>query len=172
MSLKDQEFQKVYREHADYVFALARRLSKSQADAEDLFQEVFLKAFRFFDSFRGGSMKSWLRSIVVTTNVSRHRGLKNQPTVALDDHEGWRESVPDPSPSPQERVESAERWEKAKGALEKLSPEARTILVLREIEDLDYQQISEILGVPKGTVRSRLARGREALRKVLETSDG
>ena len=109
---------------------------------------------------------------MVTTNVTRHRGLKNQPTVALDDHEGWRESVPDHSPSPQERAESAERWEKAKRALEQLTPEARTILVLREIEDLDYQQISEILGIPKGTVRSRLARSREALRKVLESSDG
>lgn len=166
-----EEFDKLYEEQADFVYNLSRRLSKTRSDAEDLFQDTFLKAYRFLPKFRGGSVKSWLRKIAVTTNISRHRGLKNQPTVAMDAHEGWKDSLPDQSEGPVEQAERGETREQIESALRQLSEDARTILVLREIEGLDYDELSTTLDIPKGTVRSRLARAREALRKVLE-ADG
>jgi RNA polymerase sigma-70 factor, ECF subfamily len=170
--LSQPDFDTVYDEQADFVFSLSRRLSKTKSDAEDLFQESFLKAFRFFPKFRGGSVKGWLRKIVVTTNISRHRGKKNQPVLPLEEHEGWKESIPDEGAGPAELAELEEQKCSLQVALGQLGEDARTVLVLREIEGLDYEEIAQTLDIPKGTVRSRLARGREALRRVLEQSDG
>ena len=170
--MEGQEFDSIYKEQADFVYSLSRRLSKTRSDAEDLFQESFLKAYRFFPKFRGGSVKSWLRRIVITTNISSHRGLKNKPSVALDEQPGWKESIPDESAGPEKLVEQADVTKRLEEALSELTDDARTILVLREIEGLDYQEIAEALEIPKGTVRSRLARAREALRVVLEARDG
>ena len=171
-TLSNSDFDKIYHEQADYVYGLSRRISKSKCDAEDLFQEAFLRAYRFLPKFRGGSVKGWLRRIVVTTNISRHRGLKNQALVPLEQNPGWKESIPDEQAGPQEVVEQADDQRRVQLALEELGEDARTILVLREIEGLDYQEIAEVLEIPKGTVRSRLARAREALRLVLEKRDG
>lgn len=169
--MSGQDFDSIYEEQADYVYSLSRRVSKTRSDAEDLFQEAFLKAYRFLPRFRGGSVKSWLRRIVINTNISNHRGLKNQPTLPLDEKPGWKESVPDKSAGPEEMAEQADTTERLQDALAELTEDARTVLVLREIEGLNYQEIADLLEVPKGTVRSRLARAREALRQVLEARD-
>ena len=166
------QFDHVYEEQSNFVYNLARRLSKTQTDAEDLFQESFLKVLRFLPKFRGGSVRSWVRQIVVTTNISRYRGKKNQPQAALDEHEGWKESIPDESAGPETQAEQEEQKRELNEALERLNESAREILVLREMQGLSYDEIAELLEVPKGTVRSRLARAREALRVVLEGSDG
>lgn len=171
-TLANEDFDKVYQEQADYVYSLACRLSRSKVEAEDLFQESFLKIYRFLPKFRGGSLKGWLRSIVVTTNISLHRGLKNKPLAALDESPGWKESLPDLEAGPDEMAQRGDDKRVLREALAKLSEDARTILILREIEGLDYQEIAELLSLPKGTVRSRLARAREALRKVLEGNHG
>jgi RNA polymerase sigma-70 factor (ECF subfamily) len=170
--VSDQEFDTIYEEQADYVYSLSRRLSKTRCDAEDLFQEAFLKAYRFLPKFRGGSVKSWLRRIVINTNISSHRGLKNQPTLPLDEKPGWKESIPDESAGPEEVAEQTDASNRLQDALAELTEDARKVLVLREIEGLNYQEIADVLEVPKGTVRSRLARAREALRVVLEGRDG
>jgi RNA polymerase sigma-70 factor, ECF subfamily len=167
-----EDFDTIYEEQADYVYSLSRRLSKTRSDAEDLFQEAFLKAYRFLPKFRGGSVKGWLRRIVINTNISSHRGLKNQPTLPLDEKPGWKESIPDDSAGPQKIAEQTEAKQRLQDALAELTEDARTVLVLREIEGLNYSEISEALEVPKGTVRSRLARARESLRAVLEGRDG
>lgn len=171
-TLSNSDFDKIYHEQADYVYGLSRRVSKSKSDAEDLFQEAFLKAYRFLPKFRGGSVKSWLRRIVVTTNISKHRGLKNQALIPLEQNPGWKESIADEQAGPQEVIEQSEDKRRVQLALQELGEAARTILVLREIEGLDYQEIAELLEIPKGTVRSRLARARESLRVVLEERDG
>lgn len=170
--LDENDFHRVYEEQADFVFNLSRRLAKTKNDAEDLFQESFLKAYRFFPKFRGGSIRGWLRKIVVTTNISAHRGLKNKPLVALEDHEGWKDALVDPSAGPEELTQQREKQQVLQRALGELSEEARTVIVLREVEGLNYEEISQVLDVPKGTVRSRLARAREALRQILEKQDG
>lgn len=162
------DFDSIYEEQADYVYNLSCRLSKTRSDAEDLFQESFLKAYRFLPKFRGGSIKSWLRRIVITTNISSHRGLKNKPSVPLDEKPGWKESLPDEGAGPETVAVQTDTARQLEEALSELTEDARTVLVLREIEGLDYQEIADALEIPKGTVRSRLARAREALRVVLE----
>jgi RNA polymerase sigma-70 factor (ECF subfamily) len=169
--LSGQDFDTIYEEQANYVYSLSRRLSKTRSDAEDLFQEAFLKAYRFLPKFRGGSIKGWLRRIVVNTNISTHRGLKNQPTVALDEKPGWKESIADESAGPDEVAMRTDTKQRLQEALGELTEDARTVLVLREVEGLDYQEIADVLEIPKGTVRSRLARAREAFRVVLEGRD-
>lgn len=170
--VSSHDFHTIYREQADYVYNLSRTLCRNTDDAEDLFQESFLKAYRFLPKFRGGSVKSWLRSIVITTNISSHRGLKNQPTAALEDKEGWKDSIVENGPGPDEQLESRDTADRLRWGLAQLADDWRRVLVLRELEGLNYAEIAETLGVPVGTVRSRLARAREALRRVLEDNHG
>lgn len=166
------EFEEVYQEQADFVYSLSRRLSREATEADDLFQEVFLKVYRFLPKYQGGSLRGWLRRIAVTTYTSMKRGQKNQPMIALEDKPGWKENVPDPSAGPLELTERNQDKEVLEAALGCLTEDFRTIIILRELEDLDYSEISEVLDIPVGTVRSRLARARMALRKELEKSDG
>ncbi len=165
---QNSNFEDVYEEHADFVYSLSRRLSRGNADAEDLFQEVFLRVHRFLPKFQGGSVRGWLRRIVVNTNSSLKRGKKNQAVAHLDEMEGWKESIADSGETPDEAAERTSTREGLEHALAHLSEDFRTVLILREVEDLDYSEIAEVLNVPVGTVRSRLARARMALRKELE----
>lgn len=167
---ENSSFEQVYEEQADFVYSLSRRLSRGNADAEDLFQEVFLRVHRFLPKFQGGSVRGWLRRIVVNTNSSMKRGKKNQALAHLDEMPGWKESLPDSAETPDELAERASAREGLEQALARLSEDFRTVLILREVEDLDYSEIAELLNVPVGTVRSRLARARMALRKELEAT--
>ncbi len=153
------------------MYNLSRRLSRGNADAEDLFQEVFLRVHRFLPKFQGGPIRGWLRRIVVNTNTSMKRGKKNQTMAHLDESPGWKESIPDSGETPHEVAERTSTREGLEQALAHLSEDFRTVLILREIEDLDYSEIAGLLEVPVGTVRSRLARARLALRKQLEAAD-
>ena len=164
------DFEEVYEEQADFVYSLSRRLSRGNSDAEDLFQEVFLRVHRFLPKFQGGSVRGWLRRIVVNTNASMKRGKKNQNLAHLDETPGWKDSIADSAETPAELAERASTRQGLEAALAELSEDFRTILILREVEDLDYSEIAEVLNVPVGTVRSRLARARMALRKQLETT--
>lgn len=161
-------FEEVYEQQADFVYGLSRRLSRGNADAEDLFQEVFLRVHRFLPKFQGGSVRGWLRRIVVNTNHSMKRGKKNQTLAHLDEMPGWKDSIPDAAEGPSELAERGDVRRGLEKSLACLSDDFRTILILREVEDLDYSEIAEVLDVPVGTVRSRLARARMALRKQLE----
>lgn len=162
-------FEEVYQEEADFVFNLSRRLSRGLADAEDLFQEVFLRVHRFLPNHKGGSVRGWLRRIVVNTNVTMKRGRKNQVLPSLDQVEGWKESIPDQGEGPLQAVERAASRSAIDEVLANLSEDFRTILVLREVESLDYGEIATILDIPIGTVRSRLARARLAFREFMES---
>ena len=169
--MSGRDFDRIYCENSDYVYALSRRLSHSRTDAEDLFQESFLKAYRFLHQVQVESVKGWLRRIVVTTHISRHRGRKREPDLPLEERLEWVESLADERSDPEVLAQRAEANQRLLAALNELSEDARTTLVLREIEGLNYQEISEALDIRKGTVRSRLARAREALRLVLTVSD-
>src|SRR6185295_18142906 len=144
------------------------------SDAADVVQDVFIKIFRNVGSFRGdSSLKTWIYRIGVNEAknhrrwFSRHRqqevGLEPEPGEA----QGYQDWLQDPHPSPFEVARDQETHALVEAALQEVGPAFRAALILREIEGLSYDQIAEILELNLGTVKSRILRGREALRKNL-----
>jgi len=156
------------------VFNLVSRLVWEADDACDVVQEVFLKIFRKIGSFRGdSSFKTWVYRIAVNEahNHSRWSGRHRGHEVGLEgegEARDYRETLPASGCSPYEYALDQERHRLVGEALAELSPAFRSAVVLRDVEDLSYEDIAEILRLPLGTVKSRILRGREALRRKLE----
>jgi len=162
------------------VFNLVSHIIESQADAPDVLQDVFIKIFKGIGSFNGASsLKTWIYRIAVHEASNHRRGwIRRQGREPF--------SVDDPdSPSsvaaaeaaasdrdPYQVLEQAERTEVVRRALASLAPPYRTVVVLREIEGLPYDEIAQVLGLAEGTVKSRLLRGRELLRRKLASYVG
>jgi RNA polymerase sigma-70 factor (ECF subfamily) len=167
------EFEAVYREHADYVYNLAYRLSGSPGDADDLLQETFIRVYRYLSGYAGGSLRGWLRRIVVNLFLTRVKQQSRQSHLSLDgaEEEGRlrrvEEALLDHSGDPGWRMEQVSLDDRVQSSLDAIPTEYRLALVLRELDDLSYDQIAAVLGVPIGTVRSRLARARAMLRQQL-----
>jgi RNA polymerase sigma-70 factor (ECF subfamily) len=156
------------------VYALALRLLNDQSEACDVVQEVFLKVFRNVGSFRGQStLKTWIYRITVNEAHNarrwffRHRRREVELDTNPDEARNWKDIIPDRSRSPFEVAVDREQHVMIEAALEKINPIFREAVVLRDITDLAYEEIAEILGVSLGTVKSRILRGREALREEL-----
>jgi RNA polymerase sigma-70 factor, ECF subfamily len=156
------------------VYNIASRLLDDPAEAADVVQEVFLKIFRNIGMFREeSSLKTWIYRIAVNEArnhhrwFSRHCGQEVDLEPAPGETHGYQDWVPDPAPSPFEKALDHETRSLIEEALSKVNPKYRAALVLREIEDLPYDEIAEILQISLGTVKSRILRGREALRKHL-----
>ena len=173
----DQEaFERLVEENQNKVYSLALRLVGDREEAADLAQEAFLKAWQGLRSFQGeSSFATWLYRL--TTNVcidhlrrqKRRQGV--EAAVSLDDEDsGWAEPA-DWDQDPQRKLEQSERGRALARALEQLPDHQRRPLVLREISGLSYQEIGQALDLDLGTVKSRIARARLALRKIL-SSDG
>lgn len=156
---RDLDFDELYRQYSPTVYRLALRLCNHSSDAEDVFQEVFLRVYRFLDSHRGGSIPGWLRRITTNVFLSKQRLASSREVP--DESAG--EAVPSLVDDPAGQLEAALLGPELDSALQSLAPEIRATIVLRCLEDLSYQEISELLEVPIGTVRSRLARGRASL---------
>ena len=159
------------------VYVLALRLLSDSSEASDVVQEVFLKVFRNIGSFRGQStLKTWIYRITVNEAHNarrwffRHRRREVELETNPEESRDWKESIPDRSRSPFEEAVHRERHSMLEAALEQISPIFREAVVLRDITDLSYEQIAEVLGVSLGTVKSRILRGREALREQLAGS--
>ncbi|AKM28907.2 RNA polymerase subunit sigma [Pandoraea faecigallinarum] len=157
--------------HLDAAYNLARWLSGSASDADDIVQEAYLRALRFFDGFRGENARAWLLAIVRNTWLTewRRRSDATDSTSFDEAVQGLYEDVrlpgwDDASPGDPERL-AVRRDECAlvREALATLPVVFREVLVLREMEDMSYREIETIVGVPAGTVMSRLARGRRML---------
>jgi RNA polymerase sigma-70 factor, ECF subfamily len=156
------------------IYSLVHRLVDDQSDASDVTQDVFLKVFRSIGSFRGqSSLKTWIYRIAVNEAHNRRRwfGRHRRPEVGLETQEegsrGLIDSLCDHSRSPYEQALN-EEWRTAiHKALDGLNPVFRSAVVLRDIEDLSYEEIADVLEVSLGTVKSRILRGREALRRSL-----
>jgi RNA polymerase sigma-70 factor (ECF subfamily) len=155
------------------VFNLVSRLVDNPADAADVAQEVFLKVFRKVDGFRSeSSLKTWIYRIAVNEARNqrrwfvRHRG-KEIGLESESDAQGPRDWLSDPGRSPYQTALDQETHALIESALQKVSPNYRAAVVLREVEGLSYEEISEVLEVSLGTVKSRILRGRESLRKHL-----
>ena len=166
-------FQQMALPHLDAAYNLARWLCGNGHDADDVVQEAFMRAYRFFDTFHGETARPWLLAIVRRTWYTewRRRSGGVNATVEFDENlddesfEGWSSSSPDP----EALLIRDEDTRLVHEALELLPVEYREVLILRELEDLSYREIATIADLPVGTVMSRLARGRRKLATALTT---
>lgn len=159
------------------VYALALRLLDDPSEACDVVQEVFLKVFRNVGAFRGQStLKTWIYRITVNEAHNarrwffRHRRAEVELDKNPDECRSWKEIIPDRSRSPFDEAFDGEQHIMIEAALKRINPIFREAVALRDISDLAYEEIAEILGVSLGTVKSRILRGREALREELAGS--
>ena len=176
----NQDFERQMLPHLDAAYNLARYLMRNGEDAEDAVQEAFLRAHQAFAGYQGGSEKAWLMTIVRNVCLSSlKRRVRPGNVVMLDEAMGEVEQasadIVPASLSSRPDAELLAKIERARvqAALKKLPQNLREIVVLREFEDLSYQEISEVVGVPVGTVMSRLSRARERLKALLtENANG
>jgi RNA polymerase sigma-70 factor, ECF subfamily len=165
---RQSRFEAVVLPHLDAGYALARWLTRNDADAADVVQEACLRAFRYFDSYREGDAKSWLLKIVRRSCydwLERNRPAEVVP-LELDEPEG---SVHNPAANAVDAdalLQSRSDLRRLDQLIEGLPPPLREAIVLRELQELDYRQIADVTGVPIGTVMSRLHRARAALRRA------
>ena len=171
---RHSEFVRNVMPHMDAAYNLARWLTRNDDDAEDVVQEAYVRAFRFFDSLKDEDSRPWLLAIVRNSAYTWLRKNRPSDVVPLDDTATISEDTPTlghaaPSDSNPEVVllQSASR-KLVNQALEDLPVGFREVLVMRELEDLSYKEIASVAGIPIGTVMSRLSRGREMLREALE----
>ncbi len=149
-------FHELVDRYANEMFRLAVSLVGNAADAEDVLQETFAGAFQAMPDFEGrSSVRTWLSRILVKQAAKWCRRRDVRRTVALD------AAAPGPSPEQSLRIDVL-------GSLETLSPEHREVIALREFQGMSYEEIAEVLGVPRGTVESRLFRARQELRDRLK----
>jgi len=165
-----ERFEQVVLPHLDAAYNLARWLIRSPADAEDVVQEACLRALRFFDGYRGGDSRAWLLKIVRNTCYSWVR--KNRPTELSDEFDETVHSGEVVGTDAEAKLVSRASSEQVRKALETLPAGFREVLVLREIEELSYKEISDVTGVPMGTVMSSLSRARQRLREELRAATG
>lgn len=155
------------------VYNLCFRMLSSQQPAEDAAQEAFISAFRSLASFRGGSFRSWLFRIASNACYDEMRRQKARPARSLDapTSEGERQmDVPDDAHSLDEHVENVELREALKEALMELPPEQRLVVVLCDVQGMDYAEIAEVTDTNLGTVKSRINRARGRLRELLQAN--
>jgi RNA polymerase sigma-70 factor (ECF subfamily) len=171
---KHREFEREAMPHSDLLYNYALRMTNNSADAADLLQETFLKAFRFWDKYeQGTNIRAWLFRIMKNSYINRYRKESKEPeTVDYDDVQNVYASVRGDSPDSgdlQDAVEKNLLDDDVDEAVASLPEEFRTVVILCDIEGLSYEEIAEFIDCPLGTVRSRLHRGRKLLRaKLLE----
>jgi RNA polymerase sigma-70 factor, ECF subfamily len=160
-------FEQAVLPHLNAAHNLARWLTRNAQDADDVVQEAYLRAFRFFPGFRGGDARAWLLKIVRNTWYTWFHS--NRP---LHDAAEFDENLAPPdqrAPNPEEAVLQNASDTLVRKALEKLPPSFREVIILRELEGMSYREIANITGMPTGTVMSSLSRARGRLRQVLAT---
>lgn len=165
---KAQRFRTAALPHLDDVYSLARYLLRNPTDAEDAAQECYLRAFRHFDTFRGGPIKPWLLAIL--RNVCRaeyaRRGAAGLQSEGLDAAEDCAEGLWNEEQTPEQHALRRFDAETVQRLITDLPDQFREAIVLREINELSYREIADVIGAPVGTVMSRLARARTLLREA------
>ena len=160
--------------YQDMAFNVAYRIIGEHGAAGDATQEAFISAYQKLEQYRGGSFKAWLLRIVSNSCYDELRRRKRQPVTPLkpelDDGDILEEPawLEDESASPEELTEQAELQEAIQHCINKLDEKFKTVLVLVDVEGLDYETASEAAGAPLGTIKSRLARAREQIQNCLQ----
>ena len=172
----EEAFDYVLGAYKNPVYSLVAHILGNDADAADVLQNVFVKVFRGIGQFHGhSSLKTWMYRIAVREALNYRRGWFRRHVhepVSLDEESAEPVTALSTKPcgeSPYEALELAERQKLVKAALAALPPPYRAVLVLREIDEMPYDEIADVLGIAEGTVKSRLMRGRELLRRKLAT---
>jgi len=158
--------------HLDALYRTARRLSGHDRDAEDLVQETYMRAFRFFHQFQPGTnCRAWLMRILHNVYINafhrRSRAPLSVPLEGGDDYAGSARIADESQPGPEQQILDATWDTEIRDAMGRLPVEYRTVVLLSDVEELSYKEIASTLRIPIGTVRSRLARGRRLLQKTL-----
>jgi RNA polymerase sigma-70 factor, ECF subfamily len=172
--LTARRFSAMAEPHLDAAYNLARWLTRNPHDADDVVQEAYLRAFRFFDGFRGGDGRAWLLTIVRNTCYTwMKENRRGETQLEYDEADGSLQGeeaaeLPLHNADPQSLLLRAADGERIEAALKRLPIEFREILVLRELEEMSYKDIAVIADLPIGTVMSRLSRARTQLRRILE----
>jgi RNA polymerase sigma factor (sigma-70 family) len=172
-STKRQRFQTTIMPHLNSAYNLARWLTHGHTEAEDIVQEAYLRAFKFFDGFHGEDGRVWLLGIVRNTFYTWYQQNKtqNQHTPFEEDlHSSNTENFKSADDNPEQILMQKDSQRVLNSALRALPIEFREVMVMRELEDLSYKQIAEIVQIPMGTVMSRLGRGRKQLATILAAS--
>jgi len=172
---KTRSFEAMMLAYLDSAYNLARWLLRDEQNAQDVVQEAYLRAFQYFDSFHGGDARPWILGIVRNACFSwLARNRQADQALVFDEERDIGISdakSPVAAGSPEQSL--MRKLEKARidQAIGSLSPAFREVIILREMEDLSYEQIAQVAGIPVGTVMSRLARARALLRRALAEPD-
>ena len=161
-------FEQLAMPHFDRLYNFACWLTQDRQEAEDLVQETYAKALRGFSSFQTGTnFRAWIYRILRNAFLTSRAGLKAVAFVPLDD-DGEDEAVPTVTETPESILLQRSDWQLVQRALEQLPVAHREVLLLCEVEEMSYQEISATLGIPMGTVMSRLSRARRSLREAVQ----
>jgi RNA polymerase sigma-70 factor (ECF subfamily) len=163
-----EAFNELVRRHQDHLFGLVYRLVPDRDGAADAVQEAFFNAYKHLASYRGGSVRSWLGRIAINAAMDMGRARRRRPSQPYPEFEddSWQPPAGDEE-EPEARALVAERSKALSAALEALPVEQRACIVLYDVEGYDYSEIATIMHVEVGTVKSRIHRGRLALRSTL-----
>ncbi|MFC3110636.1 sigma-70 family RNA polymerase sigma factor [Undibacterium arcticum] len=171
---RSQRFQDTMLPHLHAAYNLARWLTRSDGDAQDVVQEAYLRAFRYFDAFHGHDGRSWLLAIVRNTYYSGAKQHEHElREVQFDEDHLSADEIAEihahfgGDNDPAAILQRGDESRRVHRALERVPTAFREVLILRELEDLSYREIADIAGIPVGTVMSRLARGRKLLAAYL-----
>jgi RNA polymerase sigma-70 factor (ECF subfamily) len=165
-----RRFEQVTLPHLDAAYNLAHWLTRDEYASEEVVQEAYCRAARFFDSFRGGDGRTWLLAVVRRACYDWLQ--RRRAAAALTSFDEEAHSPDDDALGPEHLAIRNADVQLLRLALEELSPEHREVIVLRELEDLSYQEIADVAGVPLGTVMSRLSRARKQLQRRLAACPG
>ncbi len=168
------EFEQLALDHIDPLYSAALRLTKNERDAEDLVQDTYLRAFRFFDKFeRGTNIKAWLFKILTNTFINKYRRTSKERSI-VDGPEQETVQAHAASRDTAEQSNDPEKWffdrilsDDVLRAVDALPLDFRMVVILADLQEFSYREIADILDVPVGTVMSRLYRGRRLLQKAL-----
>jgi RNA polymerase sigma-70 factor (ECF subfamily) len=169
-----EAFEKLIEGCQKKVFNITFRMIGNYDDANELAQEVFLKAFRSIKKFKGDSLFStWIYKVTANVCLDEIRRRKNKFTLSLDEEVEYgdgelKRQIPDNAPTPDVEVETNQIKEVVNKSIQELPEDYKSIIILRDIQGLSYDEISKIFDCPEGTVKSRINRARQALKKILQ----
>jgi RNA polymerase sigma-70 factor (ECF subfamily) len=168
-------FNRLVLAYQDMAFNLAYRMLSDDAAAEDATQTAFLSAYRSLDSYRGGSFRAWVLRMVTNACYDELRRRQRRPTTPLEPVDGEDDEeiespawLADDDPSPEQALEQSELDRAVQHCLDDLPGDFRAVVAMIDVEGLDYQEVSQALGKPLGTIKSRVARARLKLRDCLQ----